>query len=351
MDLILNGQAHGAVATTLLANGFNPAALRPWVGADGRHYVAHNHEGKLISVAQPIGNATLRKDEWKIVDDAVVAAAKERLRFVADLRGVGLTYNLPNGMGKTVLETQTQSDITPATISMDPVRQGEADRPEYDLTSLPLPIIHKDFFFNARQIAVSRNSGAPLDMTMAQLASRRVAEAIEDLALGLSGTFKYGGGYVYGLTNFPQRLTKVMTNPEDSGWTPKTTVTEVLEMRAQSKNAFHYGPWVLYTSPDWDIYLDEDYSDAKGDNTLRDRIKKLEGISDIRSLDHLTGYQMILVQMSSDVVRIVNGMDITTLQWETMGGLQVHFKVMAMMVPQFRSDYHSNTGIVHGVAT
>lgn len=350
MDLILNGQAQGNVATTLLANNFDVATLRPWVGKDGRHYIARNEAGKLIARPAMVANATLRKDEWKIIDDAVVSAAKERLRVVADLRAAGLTFNIPNGMGKTVLETETQSDITGATISMDPARKGEGDRPEYDLSSLPLPVIHKDFYFNARQIATSRNSGSPLDTTMAQLAARRVSEEAEKLTLGTTGSFAYGGGTIYGLTNYPERITRSITSPEESDWVPSQTVTDILAMRQDSIDQKHYGPWMLYNSPIWDQYLDEDYSASKGDNTLRERIKKINGIQDVRTADYLTGTQLLLVQQTSDVVRIVVGMDVTTVQWETEGGMRLNFKVMAILVPQLRADYNGNTGIVHATA-
>lgn len=350
MDLILNGQAHGSVASTLLGNGFDVAALRPWIGQDGRHYIAQNQAGKLIARPAMVANATLRKDEWKILDEAVVMAAKERLRVVADLRSAGLTFNIPNGMARTVLETETASDITGATISMDPARKGEGDRPEYDLSSLPLPVIHKDFFFNARQIAVSRNGGSPLDTTMAALAGRRVAEEAEKLALGVTGSFAYGGGTIYGLTNFPSRITRTITSPAMSGWTPQSTVQEVLAMRQDCEDALHYGPWVLYNSPMWDQYLDDDYSSAKGDNTLRQRLEAINGIQGVRTADHLTGCQLLLVQQTTDVIREVIGMDITTVQWETEGGMRLNYKVMAIMVPQLRADFNGNTGIVHGSA-
>lgn len=350
MDFILNGQAHGGVANTLLQNNFSVNVLRPWIGKDGRAYIARNQGGKMVACPVPVGNAALRHEEWKILDEAIVAAAKPRLRVVADLRAAGLTYNIPDGMGKTVLMTENVSDISAADISMDPARETAGDRPDYDLANLPLPVIHKDFFFNARQIATSRNLGAPIDVTTAQLAARRVAEEAEKLALGTTGSFAYGGGTIYGLTNFPSRLTKVLTDPTSSGWTPKDTVTEVLAMKQQSMDAFHYGPWVLYTSPSWDQFLDEDYSTLKGDNTLRERLKKIENIRDIRTADYLTGYQMVLVQQTSDVVREVIGMDITTVQWESMGGMRLHFKVMAILVPQLRADHNGNTGIVHGTA-
>lgn len=348
MEFILNGQAHGNVATTLLSNGFDVGVLRPWIGDDGRHYIAQNRNGKRVSVATPVANATLRKNEWILLDEAIIRVAKERLRVVSDLRSAGLTFNIPNGMGKTILETETVGDVTPATISMDPVREGENDRPEYELSSLPLPVIHKDFFFSARQVATSRNSGQSIDTTTAELASRRVAEEAEKLVLGVNPTFTYGGGTIYGYTNHPNRITRTISAPTHSN--QATTVQNILAMRQDSIDNFHYGPWILYVSPAWDQYLDEDYSTAKGDNTLRQRIAAINGISDVRTADYLgpTGFVMILVQQTSDVVRLVTGMDITTVQWETHGGMRLHFKVMAIMVPQIRADFNGNTGIVHG---
>ena len=35
-------------------------------------------------------------------------------------------------------------------------------------------------------------------------------------------------------------------------------------------------------------------------------------------------------------------------QWEGQGGMEVNFKVMAILVPQLRDDFNGNTGIVHG---
>jgi uncharacterized linocin/CFP29 family protein len=326
-------------------------ALRPWVGKDGRTYIARNENGKLVAVPTQNATATLRKDEWKILDDAVVSAAKERLRVVADLRAAGLTYNIPNGMGKTVLETETISDITGATISMDPGREAEGDRPQFDLSSLPLPVIHKDFYFGARQIATSRNNGQGIDVTTAQMAARRVSEEAEKLVIGLGSTITYGGGTIYGMTNYPSRITSVdITGPSESPWSGAICVQQILAMRQASIAKFHYGPWVLYNSPGWDQYFDDDYSSSKGDNTLRQRIKAINGIQDVRTLDYMPDFQLVLVQQTSDVIRLVVGMDITTVQWETMGGMRLNFKVMAILVPQLRADYNGNTGIVHGLA-
>lgn len=343
-SFIFNGQVCGDVATVLMENGFDPNVLRPYLGKDGRTYITRN------GVAVPVQNATatLRKDDWINLDQAIVKAATPRLKFIGDLRARGLQYTVPNGMGSTVLQTQTVSDINDAVISMDGLKSAGGDRPEFELTNLPLPIIHKDFHYSARQIATSRSNGSPLDTTTAEMAARKVAEEAEKLALGRLATYTYGGGTVYGLTNYTSVLTKVLTNPTDSLWTPATLVAEILQMRGQSQAAYHYGPWAIYCSPNWDAFLDDDYSSQKGDLTLRERILKIDGIQSCLTLDYLQNYDLILVQTTSDIARIVVGMEITTLQWESNGGLQKNFKVMAILVPQFRKDHNGNTGIVYG---
>ena len=350
------GQGHGSVAALMLRNNFDPACLKPYVGDDGRSYISRN-TGKLDKDGKPIYNAVLtnadallRIREWIELDTVVQKIARNRLRAYADLRAAGLSYNMSSGMGKTVLESQRQSDVTGAVTSMDGVRKSENDRPVYDSVSLPLPITHKDFQISARQLATSRQSGGGVDTTMAEEAARKVAEAVEDLTLGTAATFSYGGGTVYGYTNYTGRITATMTLPTAVGWTPADTLDEVLAMKAQSIAANHYGPWFLYTSPNWEKYLDGDYSAAKGQNTLRDRLAQIEGVDRARTLDRLTGYQMILVEKNTGVVRAVTAMDITTLQWPSEGGLMLNFKVMCIMVPQLRADYAGNTGIVHGTA-
>ena len=346
MNFVLNGQASGDVASVLMANNFDAGALRPYVAEDGRSYITVNGANGPQQIVHN-APATLRKDEWIHLDTAIIKAAKPRLNVVADMRASGLQYTIPNGLGKTVLEHEAQSDIGPASISMDGIKQGESNRPQFDLRNLPLPIIHKDFSFSARQVAASRNGGSPLDTTTAELAGRRVAEEAEKLALGVGSNFSFGGGSVYGLANFPNRLTKALSAINPASY--NTVVQEVLEMRKQSTDNNYFGPWVLYYSPAWYAHMDADYDpNNRNETTLRSRLEKIEGINAVKPADYLTGTTLLLVQQTADVARMVIGMDITTVQWESQGGMQLNYKVMAIMVPQVRGDYGNQTGIVHG---
>jgi len=348
MDFILNGAANGTTAQILMANNFNPNALRPYLGEGGKSFLTVNQGGKDTPLVTNTP-AALRYEDWKTMDTAVIAAARTRLKLVQDLRSGGLDYTIPGGMGKTVLMSENMTDVGKAVVSMDGLRKAPADRPEFNLVNLPLPIIHQDFNFSAREIQASRQGGSPLDLTMAEQAARAVAETAEQLATGTYGSFSFGGGNIYGITNFPQRLTQEITAPTASAWTPRTLLTEVLAMRQAATDARHYGPYKIYVAPAWDQYLDDDFSTAKGDITLRERLAKLNGITGIETLDSLgSGFDIVLVQMTSNVIREVVGMELVTLQWPTDGGLNINFKVMAILVPQIRTDANGRTGLVHG---
>lgn len=347
-DFIYQGTGHGSVAATLMKHNFDTGVKRPWVGDDGEGYITVNRNGVPTNLRLNANNdAALQVREWILLDKAVRQVSRSRLKFVSDLNNAGLRVTLPNGLAHTVLQYQTEGDISGATISMDTLRKGERDKTGYDLRSTPLPVIHKDFSFSARELLVSRNGGSPLDLSTASKAARKVSEEVERLALGLSDMFYYGGGTLYGALNFPDRLTATITSPASGGWTPDVLLGEFLTMRTALQNAYQYGPYMVYTGLAWDKYMDDDYSAAKGDNTLRERLKKIEGIQDVKTLDFLTGYQILIIKMDSDTIQMINGLPMTVLQWEEDGGMELLFKVMTMQIPRLKSDNNNRAGILH----
>jgi Family of unknown function (DUF6260) len=358
--------ASGGVGERLLAVGGDTAILRPYIAEDGRSYVTMNtgttSDGKPKYEAVPTTNAaTLRKDEWATFDRVVLKAARQRLRAWSDLRAAN-TYGGFDGMSSMVLEHETMSDPGEAFVDFDGLTEGRRDAPKFELNGLPLPITHSPFWFSSRRLMISRKMGQPLDSVMAEAAGRRVAEEIEKTLIGtvtgksLSPTnvSEYSATpKVYGYTNFPHRITKTnFTAPTTGGWTPAVYVAELLDMIESLNTAGFYGPFMCYHSTNLTKYMDQDYSGAKGDNLMRDRIRKIDQITDVRRLDYLTtNNTTLLVQMTPDVCRAVNGMDITTVQWESMGGMRVDFKVMAIQVPQLRADINGKTGIAHGTTS
>ena len=353
IEFVLNNQSSGSMASQLLATGFDTNVLRPFVGADGRSYINHA-TGEVDDNGNPVvkayvtnAGATLRKDEWEYLDDVVVKAARKRLKIVNWLRGSGLSVNLPNGFGKTVYQYERQSDISAARVSMDALAPGDNDRPTYDLVNLPLPIIHKEVTMSSRQLATSRSGNTPLDVSMLEQAAIKVAEEAEKLHLGTFGTFTFGGATLYGLTNFPSRITGSVTNPAGVGWVPNDTYLQVIAMIQAAYDKLHPGPFKLWYSTGFMQYMMRPFSTSYDSTTLLRMIEQIPQISSVEICDYLTGNQLLLVQEDSSTVRTIIGMDIQTVQWQERGGLLEKFRVMAMMVPQMKVDINSNCGIVH----
>lgn len=319
VDLVYQGQAHGTVAQRLLNNGMSSKALRT--------------------------NDTLRKDEWKHFDMVVVPASQERLQGVADLMRRGLVLPIANGLGKTVLEYEDASDIEGAQVSMDGVTKGRNDRIEYDLKFLPLPITHADFQINIRVLNSSRTFGQTLDTAMAELAARKVSESLEEQLFNGLNSYTFGGGTIFGYTDAPNRNTVTLTtNWDDPSKTGEQILDDVKDLKQANIDGLHFGPYMLYIPTAYETVLDCDFK-ANSDKTIRARILEVASIEGIQVIDKLSANNVVLVQMTSDVVRMVQGMPLTTVEWQTEGNMIFHFKVMTINVPQVRADQEGNSGV------
>lgn len=322
IDTITGGnggmQATGDVARQLLQSGFNVNALRTC--------------------------DVLRKDEWIQFDERLIEIAHKRLVAVAELMSRGLTYNIPNGLGTTQLEWERVSDMEGADVSMSGVTDGQRDRQVYDLQTMPLPIIHKDFNVNIRALEASRKRGIPLDTAQADQASRLVSETVE--AMVFNGHTVYAGGNIYGLANHPDRNTGVASDWELTATTGANKLADVLEMIAAAQDDNMYGPYGIFVSQTAYTLLAEDYK-AESDKTQLQRLLEVPGIEFIKPSKDITDGSLFMVQLSSDVIDEVIGMQPTVVQWSTNGGMTVNFKVMAIMIPRVRSTQSGQSGVVH----
>jgi hypothetical protein len=361
VDLLGNGGGNGQVAKMLMANGkLNPGTMRPFIGNDGNSYITFYKGGdpkKPTSYAtQRINaNATLRRDEWKALDDALLQVSRQRLGGVQDLIDSGLTYNLGNAMGTTVLEYHDVSDAMQAEMTMDGISKGKNDRPDFNYHYLPIPIIHVDYEINTRELAASRNLGNPLDTIDAETAARKIQEQLEQM-LFTNTTYSFGEkgsngrNTIYSYTNHPDRnLVTLGTHWDDlsAGERGAAIIEDIISMKQSSIDDYHYGPWRLYIPTGYETVLDLDYDTTTPGTTIRERIMKISGITSIKVIDTLTANNVLLVQMTSDVVRLVRGMGIQNVEWKSEGNMVTNYKVMTIQVPQIRSDYNKRSGIIH----
>lgn len=322
-----------------------------WKSASGRwaaeRMLKAMKEGREISSAELRTNDTLRKDEWKHLDDALIEETMIRLTGVADLLAAGLSIPIPNAIGKTIFQWEDIGDMEAAQLSMDGAVESEQDKVEYTLSSLPLPIMHKDFYLNLRTLAASRERGEALDTTQVRYCGRLIAEETEKL-LFQGTTAKFGGSSIYGYMTHPDRnLDSYGTNAwSNAATTGENMLADVLSMIALMETQKMWGPYWLYVPRTSSVNLEKDFK-AASDKSIRQRLLEVDSLAGIRTADQLTADNLIMVQPTRDVVVMVEGVPLQTVQWDTAGGFRVHFKAWQISVPLIRSTQGGNSGIVH----
>lgn len=298
------------------------------------------HDLPVINITD---NATvLRKDQWIMVDQAVLRASRKRLRLWADMRAAN-TFGGFDGMATPILEYEKLNDAGEAIVDMEGLTEGNNFQPSFTLQGMPLPITHCDFTLSQRFLASSRRGGGfGADTIRMEMAARRVGEAIEQTAIGTQTGVVHGTStdyaqtsQVYGLTNHPERITKTsITAPTGSNGT--TILTEWLDHRDELFQQNFHGPFNVYTATSYDQFLDDEFK-TNSDKSLRNRLLEIDGITSIKRLDYLTTSGTNLWTQLGEEIQAVSGMEIMTMQWETKGGLQLNFKVMGIQVPRIRS--------------
>jgi len=335
---------HGTVAQQLMAGGFNVEALRPAI--DDNDIDRLTGLVRANSQSSMRANATLQIREWILLDTAVVNVSRRRLIGIKDLLEQGMTYPVADAMGITRIEWQKISVMTDAEVSMSGISQTANDRQEYNTDALPLPIVHKEFQMNIRQLATTRRMGTPLDVTQAELCGRIVSEKIESM-LFLGSTVIGSNLPIYGYTTHPSRITGSVT----ATWTTATgpqIVTDTLAMIQDLKTYNMYGPYIMYVPSVVFTHMGNDYvTTAALARSILERVLAIPGILAIRESKDLASSNILLVQMTNDVVDEVVGMEPTTVQWDSPGGMIVNFKVMAIMIPRVKADYVGQSGIAH----
>ena len=273
-----------------------------------------------------IANAnTLRHDEWAEWDLALVDVARERLNAVMDLKTMGQTVNL-RGLGTTLSFYERSSDMLKADVSLDGMTKANADKLTFDEVGVPVPIHHKDFPIGIRQLEASRTRGEPLSTTQVRVATRLVADSLESALMNGIPGFNVSGHSSYGYTTHPDRNTVTLSG---TGWATESgrNITgDIEKMLAASYADNYYGPYYLYVAQNIWAAIQGDYSAEKA-GTFKQRIEAYSEIMDVKSGDYLPDGEVVLVQMTSDVVDLAIGQDIVAIEYN-YNPMQTEFKVV-----------------------
>ena len=347
-----NNRVHDARSFFANRTG-DPNRMRPFIAEDGNPYILVHSGGDAKDIKnyrrEMVNNATLRYDEWRTLDQAVIRIAEQRLIGFDDLRRNGLIMPLANAMATTVLTWEQMSDALEAAVSMSPVRRTKNDRVDFSTNHTPIPVIHADYTIEERFLQQSRNLGNGLDTVQAERAARRVSEKLEDMLFGSSAVLTYGGGTIYTYLTHPDiNLVSLGVAWDDTSKTPEGILADVLAMKQAAINDKYFGPYMLYIPTAYETVLDDDYktTGAGMSQTVRQRILQIANIQGITVVDRMPANKILLVTMQRDVVDLIDGMPIQNVQWDTEGGFIHNYKVMTIQIPRIKSDYDGRSGVV-----
>lgn len=303
---------------------------RQLIGQIPRNFLRDGVVNRRAMYEALVENNTLREDETRQIEEALTRVARRDLMAVADLRARGLTIQLRN-IGVTSYEFDRVTPVGEATQSMSILNLGDLDLVDFARTAIPVPVTASAFDLDARHSAAGQTLGQPVSLTNVEEHTRSVAEKLEDSLINGSDVV-LGGNGLPGYTNFASRE---QLSFSDVAWNvisgpPEAAVTDVLAMRTALRDNGFTGPYVLYIPANFDGVIDEDYK-AESDRTLRERLLAINGVEEVKVLPSLADDNVLLVQMTSSVVQAAVGQDITTVTWDTMGGLAQHWAILAVM--------------------
>jgi hypothetical protein len=329
----------------------------------------HESGGTELSIPGLRSLSPLSDKAQVLVDQAVVEVGLERLQFAADLMAAGLVYNLPDPLSVTQLEWDQESKVGGAMRVMSPSARGESQLTDRKHNRLPIYLTMEGFSLDIRTLRMSERVGQPLDTSIIKQSTRRVNEAIEDAAINGATTadgqlLTVAGYQAPGLLNPPGTANSANTTTD---WTLTGTigtdgparVVDVLAAISTLQAAKKFGPYNLYVGTKAGNAINADFK-VNTMGTIRQRIEQIEAggrAINVRVADRMPNtntsgdVQFALVQMTDDVVQMVNGQPPTVIPWTSLDGFTLHWVIMAIMVQRVRSDYDGNSGIFLGKKT
>lgn len=333
----------------------NVNAQRPYIAEDGKSYITvqHNVNGEMVDEAVAVSNAaTLRYDEWKQIDDAILEVYQEATPFIEYARRNGLTYSLDNALGTPELGYEVVSDMNGAFITMDGSVRGNDDTVQFDIRYMPIPIIAKNWTLNLRRLAASRKRGEALDVTQLRITAKKIEQFVEDLCV--KGEFTNNGLKLQGLTKFDHRVTGG-TGKNRWDASTKTGAQIFADVQAMIHSLKDKGFKSGYT---YDLFIPENYEDkleqdysSQYQGSIKTRLKEISALGEIVTLPSLPDHEVVMLVRSKDVFELVLGMPLTVLESETLDGYVKHYTVQEITLPRIKCDYNNNCGIVDWAIT
>lgn len=286
--------------------------------------------------------------EWERLDETVFPVIRDNLVLYDQIQSAGLTTDIT--MAHTESTWQVSDDLTDAEYSMDARTRSEEDSHAFARQGVPIPFVHKDYRIGERELQASRNMGDGIDTMMARTAGRKVSEALEELILngapGIQVNSDAGMLNLPGLRNYGDRIQYT-----GSSWDTPANVKDDLNngIELLEEDAIYAGgtPYWLIHGTGVSADFRNDYN-TDGDMTVRERVNDFSEIGEVIHVPSMPDNEALLLKPIPEFIDIARDPEgVQNVQWETHGGFEHQFKVLALAAPRLKSDVTGRTGILH----
>lgn len=284
-------------------------------------------------------NASLRDDQWKEIDDAVLEISREVQNGIADIRDAGLVRE--TSLGTLFSQYETVTGTGDAEVTMSGEASDERNRVETTLNTVPVPFITKGFSFSARfQDSAQRDPG---DLISAKVedATFRVNKKLEDILFNGS-RFTVDGNTIKGYTDHPDRN----QTSAAGGWDTVSNIYGTIEnMMSDLESAGYPASWILYVA-------DPQFGEMRAQNTntdtrVLDTVRDYDELQAVRRNPALPDGEAVMIKPSRRVVDLVLAEDVSAIEAEGKFGRTIDMQIAGVMAPRVKSDDAGNSGVSH----
>lgn len=295
----------------------------------------------------------LRPNDWIMFDKKVVEISRAGFTMVSDFIGNGMRYEIPDALGVMSIQWDRIGEMGAAQWGMMPDTVIQRHRLEFNTDYMPVPLIHHGFNLNIRHLMASQRQGLPLDTAHVAESTRLVVDGIENMFVNGSFTAGAGSGTMYGVLAYPYRITGSLT----ASWitaTPDQIFADANAIIAALEAKNQYGPYGMYVPPTYAQALRKDYTrvltggqGVGGNKTVLQRLMDIEGLKYIKTHRFIPADTVAVIQLTPETVDVLDGIQPKLIEWQTSGGMQTNYQVIAIMLPRPKRDALDQNGIAH----
>lgn len=328
--------------------GFISNSWRPY-GHNKRGYPVDEQGRVMVNERALAANAFLNQEEWELLDKAVFERAKLRLNAYNDVVSAGLTRR--SSLAAWYSKWRVASERIEANVTMDFRTRVDFDRTDKKTYGVPLPIYSAAYTLGRRELLSARAAGQQVETFEAEEAAAAVAEKAEDILINGDTSVVIAGNSIPGYRTLAARNTATAAayGGGDFGTISNITDTFLGMLSALAALRYH-GPFNCYIHNTQYHQLLAFYTDGSGQTAL-ERVESLPEINSVKSNDLIgTAGDLVMVQMTRNVVDLEIALTLENRRWEAPDGSAMFFVVMLSAVPRLKTDYAGTAGIAHATS-